>query len=156
MKKLVVLLCWFIFFSLDVTEVKAEEANSIDTKEVIYDLAVGGTQTFESLSPDGEQLIIEIEEIPSYFRAVKNDSYQIAASTAGQWKASYQITVSGDKITRAYSPAIVAYTGSFTQAELKLDSSIQSTYYLKRKVGLFTTSINLRAKLQSNKISITY
>ncbi len=50
----------------------------------------------------------------------------------------------------------MAYTGSFTKAELKLDSSIQSTYYLKKKGGLFTTSINLRAKLLSNKISITY
>lgn len=156
MKKLVVVLCWFTFFGLGVTEVKAEESNPIDTQEILYDLEVGGTQTFESLSSEGDQLIIEIEEIPNYLRAVKNGSYKISASTSGQWKASYQISVSGNKITKAYSPSIVAYTGSFTKAELKLDNSTQSTYYLKKKGDLFTTSINLRAKLLSNKISITY
>lgn len=157
LKKTVFILSCFTFFSLGITEVQAEEENlSTNTPKLVYDLEQGGIQSVESISPEGDQLIIEVEKMPNYLRAVKNGTYKISASTSGQWKASYQISVSGNKITKAYSPSIVAYTGSFTKAELKLDSSIQSTYYLKKKGGLFTTSINLRAKLLSNKISITY
>ncbi|MGB6178796.1 DUF5626 family protein [Carnobacterium sp.] len=116
----------------------------------------GGTQLFESVSPEGNQLIIEVSEIPNYLRAVNNGNYTISASMPGHWKASYQISVNSNKITRAYSPSILAYAGSFTSATLKVDSPIQTTYYLKRKLFLVTTSINLRAKLLSDKISITY
>lgn len=157
MKKLVIILGFFIFFNVNGLKVQAEEVPlPVQSQEFTYDIVMGGTQLFESVGPEGEQLIIEVSEMPNYLRAVNNGNYTISASTPGHWKASYQITVSNNKITRAYSPSFVAYTGSFTKAELKLDNSIQSTYYLKKKGDLFTTSINLRAKLLSNKISITY
>lgn len=133
-----------------------EETTPVVNQEVLYDMNQGGTQTFEVVDNEDKKLVIEVEEIPNYLRSVKNGSYKISASTTGQWKASYYITVSNNKITKAYSPSIVAYAGSFTSADLKIDNSTQSTYYIKRKVFLITTSINLRAKLLSNNISITY
>ncbi|MCI3029502.1 DUF5626 family protein [Desemzia sp. C1] len=159
MKKTVFILgcIMLVFVSLPTAKVHAEESHfSTEAPELIYDLAQGGTQTFERVSPEGEPLVIEVEEMPNSLRSVKNDTYKISASTAGQWQASYQIDVSQNKIIKAYAPAIVAYIGSFTSAILKVDHATQATYYLKRKVFLFTTTINLRAKVQSNKIAITY
>lgn len=157
MKKLVIILGLFIFLNINSLKVHAEEVTlPVQSQEFIYDMVQGGTQQFESFSPEGDQLIIEVSETPNYLRAVNNGNYTIAASAPGHWKASYQITVNNNKITRAYSPSSIAYTGAFTGVNLKLDSPIQSTYYMKRKFALLTTSINLRAKLLSNHISITH
>lgn len=157
MKKIVFILGLAALFSFGAQEVQAEAAQTARIQEkIVYDLEQGGTQTFDVVTPAGEEVVIEVEEIPSFLRAVKNGNYKISAATPGQWKAEYQITISGNKITKAYSPSVVAYTGSFTSAKLTVDNTKQATYYLKRKVALITTSLNLRAKLLTNSISISY
>lgn len=50
--------------------------------------------------------MIEVEEIPSMLRAVKNGNYKISAATPGQWKAEYQISISGNKITKLILPLL--------------------------------------------------
>ncbi|MGX7394996.1 DUF5626 family protein [Carnobacterium mobile] len=157
MKKILLILGLIAFISFGAQEVQAEAAQPTGNQEkIIYDLEQGGTQSFTVVTSAGEEIVIEVEEIPSMLRAVKNGNYKISAATLGQWKAEYQISISGNKITKAYSPSIVAYTGSFTSAKLTVDNTKQATYYLKRKVSLITTSINLRAKLLTNSISISY
>lgn len=157
LKKILIVVGFLTLINFSTTNIIAVEATApIVNQEVLYDMNQGGTQTFEVVDNEGEKLVIEVEEIPNYLRSVKNGNYKISAFTTGQWKASYYITVSNNSIVKAYSPSILAYVGSFTSADLKVDNSKQSTYYIKRKVFLITTSINLRAKLLSNKISITY
>lgn len=157
MKKILIVFGFLALINFSTTNVMAEEETiPVVNQEVLYDMNQGGKQTFEVIDSEGGQVVIEVEQIANYLRSVKNGNYKISASTTGQWKASYYITVSNNKITKAYSPFITAYTGSFASADLKIDHSTQSTYYMKRKVFLMTTSINLRAKLLSNTISITY
>lgn len=157
MKKILLILGLVVFISFGTQEVHAEAAQPTGNQEkIIYDLEQGGTQSFTVVTSAGEEIVIEVEKIPSMLRSVKNGNYKISAATPGQWKAEYQISISGNKITKAYSPSIVAYTGSFTSAKLTVDNTKQATYYLKRKVSLITTSINLRAKLLTNSISISY
>ncbi len=102
MKRLVAILIFFSFFNFSAVEAQAEEVDlPIQSKELIYDMDKGGKQILEGLSPGGEKIIIEVEEIPNYFRSVKTGNYTISASMPGNWKASYRITVSNNKITRA-------------------------------------------------------
>ncbi|MEG0475434.1 MAG: DUF5626 family protein, partial [Carnobacterium sp.] len=157
MKKTFLILGLAALFSFGAQEVQAEAEQTVgDQGKIVYDLEQGGTQSFVVVTPAGENMFIEVEERPNLLRSVKNGNYKISAATPGQWKAEYQITISGNKITKAYSPSVVAYTGSFASAKLSVDNTKQATYYLKRKVSLITTSINLRAKLLTNSISISY
>ncbi|WP_192987652.1 DUF5626 family protein [Carnobacterium mobile] len=97
MKKILLILGLIAFISFGAQEVQAEAAQPTGNQEkIIYDLEQGGTQSFTVVTSAGEEIVIEVEEIPSMLRAVKN----------------------GNKITKAYSPSIVAYTGSFTSAKL--------------------------------------
>ena len=157
LKKIFLILSYLTFFTLSTSLVQAKEVTKqLETQEILYNLEEGGIQLFESMTSEGNQIIIKVEEIPVFSKGVTNGAYKISASTPGHWEASYQILVNNNKITNAYSPSIKAYTGSFISAELKLDNSAQATYYMKKKTYLITTSINLRANLLPDKISITY
>ncbi|MEH6945312.1 DUF5626 family protein [Bacillus sp. JJ722] len=128
--------------------------------EAEYDLNQGGTQQFVLIDEDGEEVIVTIEdeeEEPSFLslRAVQNGTYKIASEKAGSWKASYNIVVSGNKITNAKNPSAIAYSGSFISKNLKVDSSKQATYYLVKKTGLLSSNINLRATLKKDSIVVT-
>ncbi|MBC9825616.1 hypothetical protein GLO26_07235 [Carnobacterium inhibens] len=160
LKKLIFLLSSLAFFSFfTATKVQAEESFPSPESSVFYDLNQGGLQQFEVENDLGETYTITIEEEPQFFimaSAVKSGTYKITKEKALQWKASYKIDVSNNKITRAHSASATAFTGSFKSLLLKVDSSTQATYYLKRTILLAETSINLRAKLAGSSISITY
>lgn len=87
---------------------------------------------------------------------IKNGTYKITKEKVLQWKASYKIDVSNNKITRAHSASATAYTGSFKSLLLKVNSTIQATYYLRRTLLSGESSISLRATISGNSISITY
>lgn len=150
-----------IFINLGAaTEVKAEESVFYsDNQEVHYDMKQGGLQRFEVVDDLGEVVIITVKEEPQFSimaSSVKNGTYKITQEKAFQWKASYKIDVSNNKITRAHSSSATAITGSFKSLLLKVDNSTQATYYLKRTLLIGEASINLRAKLSGSTISITY
>lgn len=161
MKKILFALGCLFFVNLGATtEVKAEEISLPSAnQEVLYDINQGGLQQFEVTDDSGEDYIIIIEEDQNLLKAARsvgNGTYTITKERPLQWKASYKIDVKSNKITRAHSSSAVAYTGSFKRTSLKVDSSIQATYYLKRTLLLAESSINLRARLSGSTISVTY
>lgn len=131
-----------------------ENTEKLET-EVVYDMTKGGVQTFETINEFGEEVTLTVEKEPSMLRAVGNGTYNITASTL-QWKAGYKISVTSDRISSAYGGYHSSSIGSFTSARLVVDSSKQATYYLNRRVGLIDYPINLRAKLLTNTISVSY
>lgn len=141
-----------IFFLASASVVKAE---TIDEQNVLYNMDEGGTQTFEIFDENEEKTIIEIEEINSTY-SINNGTYKISKKRPLQWEVSYYIDVKNNKITRAHSPSATAFLGSFTSTSLRVDNSKQATYYLKRKVTLNESQINVREKLTNNSISVTY
>lgn len=160
LKKIVFLLGCFTFFSfITTTKVHAEENFPVPDNNVVYDIDQGGLQQFQVEDNQGETYTITIEEEPQFSimaSSVKNGTYKITKEKALQWKASYKIDVSNNKITRAHSGSTTAFTGSFKSSLLKVDNATQATYYLKRTLLFAESSINLRAKLSGSSISITY
>ncbi len=160
MKKIIFILgCFTLFSFVTTTKVHAEENFPVPDNSVVYDIEQGGFQQFEVEDDQGDTYIITVEEEPQFFimaSNVKNGTYKITKEKALQWKASYKIDVSNNKITRAHSASATAFTGSFKSLLLKVDSSTQATYYLKRTLLIGESSINLRAILSGSSISITY
>lgn len=157
MKKLSIIFSFFIFFNFNTIQVQAEGNNSLSKTDTIsYDLEQGGTQTFTVTNDSFENYIITIEEEPSYFRSISNNTYKITKERALQWKVSYKIDVRSHAITRAHSPAITNYLGSVTSSNLKIDHAKQATYYIRMNLLTLNSSVNVRAKLLNNSIEVTY
>lgn len=166
MKKIILVLGCLIVFVLGASEVHADERMTVtDDTTVLYDFEQGGVQQFDVVDEEGEALIITVEEEPPLFRAasnristsaVNNGTYRVTKERALQWKVSYKIDVRGDAITRAHSPSITNYIGSVTRSSLKVDHAKQATYYINMKFLTFNSTVNVRAKLQTNGIVITY
>lgn len=154
MKKilLVFVLC-FSFTLFKIGDVQASET----TNAVYYDLNKGGTQEFVSSDSEGHTVHIVVEEVPgiSLF-SVNNGNYKISGKKLGQWEASYYVTVSGSRFTRAYSPSAAATIGSFTRTALSLVSDRVASYELAWKAGALASTSFLNATLGSSAISITY
>lgn len=146
----------------------ATETETTQNDTVVYDLKIGGYREYEVIDDSNEQYIIEIEEITDdsqvfpfntasfRYTEFKNGTYKISKKRPLQWQASFKIDINKSNIVKAHSPIAIAETGSFKKTSLKIDDSKQATYYLKRKLGLIESDINLRAKLVNNKIVISY
>lgn len=158
LKKLIFIFSFFTVFSfVATTKVHAGEDFSVLENSVSYNLEQGGLQQFEVENEFGEEYTITIEEQPHLLRAVvSNGTYKITKERALQWKVSYKIDVKGNNITRAHSPSITNYIGNVTSSSLKIDNAKQATYYIKMKILTINSSVNIRAKLQNDKILVTY
>ena len=163
MKKILV---WAILlvFSLSIFTPNTAHAAEPEGSPFIYNLDEGGRQEFSAVTEDGEEIMVVVEEVfPeqntrnsfSLF-SVANGNYRISGKKVGQWEASYYVTVSGDRLTRAYAPVASATTGSFTRTSLALLSNKKASYELAWKYGLLSTTSYLNAILGSSSISITY
>ena len=163
MKKILV---WAILlvFSLSIFTPNTAHAAEPEGSPFIYNLDEGGRQEFSAVTEDGEEIMVVVEEVfPeqntrnsfSLF-SVANGNYRISGKKVGQWEASYYVTVSGDRLTRAYAPVASATTGSFTRTSLALLSDKKASYELAWKYGLLSTTSYLSAILGINAISITY
>ena len=122
------LLVWAVLlgFSLNVFTLNTAHAAESEGFPFIYNLDEGGRQEFSGVTEDG------------------------------QWEASYYVTVSGDRLTRAYAAVASATSGSFTRTSLALLSDKKVSYELAWKYGLLSTTSYLNVILGSSSISITY
>ena len=122
------ILVWAVLlgFSLNVFTPNTAHAAELEGSTFIYNLDEGGRQEFSGVTEDG------------------------------QWEASYYVTVSGDRLTRAYAPVASATTGSFTKTSLALLTDKKASYELAWKYGLLSTTSYLNAILGSSSISINY
>ena len=160
------ILVWVVLlsFSLSIFTPNTAHAAEPEGSPFIYNLDEGGRQEFSAVTEDGEEIMVVVEEVfPeqntrnsfSLF-SVANGNYRISGKKVGQWEASYYVTVSGDRLTRAYAPVASATTGSFTRTSLALLSDKKASYELAWKYGLLSTTSYLNAILGINAISITY
>ena len=122
------ILVWAVLlgFSLNVFTLNTAHAAESEGFPFIYNLDEGGRQEFSGVTEDG------------------------------QWEASYYVTVSGDRLTRAYAAVASATSGSFTRTSLALLSDKKVSYELAWKYGLLSTTSYLNVILGSSSISITY
>ena len=160
------ILVWVVLlsFSLSIFTPNTAHAAELEGSTFIYNPDEGGRQEFSGVTEDGEEILVVVEEVfPeqntrnsfSLF-SVANGNYRISGKKIGQWEASYYVTVSGDRLTRAYAPVASATTGSFTRTSLALLSNKKASYELAWKYGLLSTTSYLNAILGSSSISITY
>ncbi|MFD1900860.1 DUF5626 family protein [Enterococcus termitis] len=122
---------------------------------VTYSLFNEKKQVTNVITEEGEELIITIEKEPSLSRALGNGTYTVSTERRGSWKASYQVIVKNNSITTTKNASATAISGSFTSKSLRIDNSKQATYYLKRKVGTSTATINIRAKINGSKLNVS-
>ncbi|MCA5013631.1 MULTISPECIES: DUF5626 family protein [unclassified Enterococcus] len=122
---------------------------------ITYPLRTTEKQISSIITEEGEELIITIEKEPSISRALGNGTYTVSTERKGSWRASYQLTIKNNSITTAKNAKAVAISGSFTSKSLRIDNTKQATYYLKRKVGTSTATINLRAKINGSRLNIS-
>lgn len=155
----IILFCSFLFWFLPAPFASAAEASK---DAVTYDVALGGKQTFSVLDEDQKEIIITVEEVfpesstdISLF-SVSNGSYKISGSKPGFWEASYYITVTSQKITRAFSPSATAITGNLIKTNLSLISDKKTSYEIAWKAGILKSTFYLNATLNNDSISITY
>lgn len=135
---------------------KGSVSHAEETQEsVTYSLSDSTKQTSSVVTGEGEEIIITIEKEPSLSRALGNGTYTVSTERRGSWKASYQLIVKNNSITDTKNANATAISGSFTSKSLRIDNSKQATYYLKRKVGTSTATINLRAKIVGSKLNVS-
>lgn len=156
-KMLMMILCMAtVFVCQPMLHVSASAASLMEEEKTVasYDMAVGGTQTFELTDEEGEEVIVTVSELPSIGR-VANGAYQISFTSPTKWEAGYKITVSNNRITSAYDKYYKVYSGSISSDKLKIDSAIQATYTFEHNILFHSASRGVRSILNGNKIDVS-
>lgn len=155
-KMLMMILCMAtVFVCQPMLHVSASVASLMEEEKTAasYDMAVGGTQTFELTDEEGEEVIVTVSELPSIGR-VANGAYQISYTSTGCWEAGYKITVSNNKIISAYDKYYKVYSGSISSDKLKVDSSTQASYRFEYERFWHSTTRGVSSTLNGNKIDV--
>ncbi len=132
----------------------AIEANGTMQMIASYDMAVGGTQTFELTDAEGGEVIVTVSELPSIGR-VADGTYQISYTSPGKWKAGYKIKVSNNRITSAYEEYNEVFSGSISSEKLKIDSATQASYTFEYKGIFLTSNRGVRSVLNGSNIDVS-
>ena len=84
----------FLIIVLNTNIVYAQENKEIRTtaNEAVYDISIGGTQTFEIMDKQNKIIYITVEELKSPAR-ISNGTYKVSYLSPGAWQASYQVVV---------------------------------------------------------------
>lgn len=154
-KKILTLVLIGILFSnvLGVTALASEEKITY-AKEAVYDLEKGGSQTFVVYNENGEREYIVVEEISSNSKMANGD-YQVSYTSTGSWKAGFKVTISNNKITKAFSPSCVAIVGRISGSSLVRNSDIRATYSFLHTVGTAPLSTGVKAVISNNQLVVS-
>lgn len=134
------------------TEISSETVEAVDT-EVVYDLEEGGTQVFHLTEEDGSSSEIVIEPVPSVFR-ISNGTYKISKTVKNRWTASFYVSISSNKITKAYNKSCNALVGKISASSLVRNSSTKATLTFTYKRLHSTNSISIIATIKNGKLNI--
>lgn len=133
---------------------RANDFSEIHSPEAVYDLEKGGIQSFKINDKNGKNITITIEEINSINRAANGD-YKISYSSAGAWKAEFKVSISGNKITKAYSPSHVVITGKISGAALRRNSNTKATYSFLYTISNLTVSTGVKAIISNSQLVVS-
>ena len=109
-----------------VTALFAVNNASADTS-AIFDLNQSGSQTQTMIGSNGQEQQLTVSDDTNSLLRVANGTKTISWNV-GIARASFKISVSGNKITRAYDGTYTFYTASVKSAKLSRDSNKQATY----------------------------
>ena len=148
MKKMLVF-CLVIMMNLLVSNKKVQaEANIFE-----YDLSNTELVSYETNSDEGEEMIIEIEKIPSKERVAKG-TYKVSKTLKGKWTISYRVTINNkNKITGASGLIAKALSGSFTSTSLT-NNSTSATCSFRQKIGTLNSSGKIVASISKGKLVV--
>lgn len=156
MKRFLLILSMCLVVLINSSNVNALELKTIiseNQNEFVYDLDSNSSATFEYYDEDGT-ITITIEKISEITRTINDGRYKISTSRQGSWNASYQVSIKNYKMISAGNSQATAIIGSFISKNLKIDNSITTTYYLKRKVGVIISNIYLRAQIDNKNLKV--
>lgn len=124
------------------------------SREAVYDLEKGGTQTFLVQDENGEIGEVVIYEIEENAR-VGNGKYEVSYNNKGYWKAGFYVQVENNKITSAYSPFYDTTYGTISEAYLNKNSTVKVTYSFLYKHLLTVHETGVIASIKNNDLVVT-
>lgn len=159
MKLKIKYLSFLILFSMLSTIMfpsKVQAADSTDKafpQEAIYDLTIGGKQEFVFTDLKGNIINVIISEQPAMSK-ISNGTYKVSYTSTGCWKASYYVVISGNSISKAYSPSYETITGLITYSCLVKESSKQVSYYLLYQLNAYSLSTGIRSVISGTDLRV--
>lgn len=85
---------------------------------------------------------------------IADNNYRVTYE-AVNWTAGFYITVSNNKITRAYSPFYSVARGEIKSAELSLNSNTKATFSFLYKLTIFTYDTGVIASISNSNLNVT-
>ena len=122
--------------------------------EAVYDLEKGGTQTFTIQDEEGEIHHVTIEEVAGNAR-ISNGNYKVTYDNTLFWTAGFYVSVSSNKLTKAYSPFHSVLSGSIQFPVLNLNSNTKATYAFIYKLGAINYSTGVIATMSGTDLIIS-
>ena len=131
---LLILFATLLTFVSPATAQASENEIPTFSEEAVYDLTIGGTQTFSITDSNGNIAYVTISEEPSISR-IDNGTYKVTYTEPGSWTAGFYVVISANSITSAKDKFYSVSSGSIIQSKLVLESSEQASHYLTYKYG---------------------
>lgn len=151
MKKALFLMLGVIsLFLMTSVNTKADEVEKVNAS---YDLTVGGTQTFDNVDSNREEIEITVSE-ENTSPLLANKAYTASKKGSG-WNLSYKINVNNNKITSAYGLNAVATAGSFTSSSLNKISNTIAQWKGVHKRGLLSNNVSCTATISGGSLQVT-
>ncbi len=122
--------------------------------EAVYDMELGGTQTFLVRDEDGNVGTVTVRELSGDSR-IANGEYEVIYDNTGVWIASFTIAISSNKIYNAHSPFNYALIGTIKYPVLTRPSTTQATYAFIYEYNLMNFTTGVDAKIINGDVVIT-
>lgn len=131
----------------------SNDVNAAQMNEIEYDLSKTGLVSYETIDENGEEVIIEIEKIPSLKR-VAQGTYKINKTLKGKWTISFKVKINTkDQITGTSELSTSALSGSFTATSLTNDKT-SATCSFTQKIGTVSSKGKVVAKISKGKLTV--
>lgn len=86
---------------------------------------------------------------------IANGNYKVTYKKTGAWEAGFYVEISGNKITRAYSPFHSVAIGSISFPSLVKNSAEKATYSFLYKAGFVSYNTGVVATLSGTDLAIS-
>ena len=149
-RKIMALILICVLLVTTCTNVLAKEVST----EAVYNLQLGGMQTFIIRDYDGEIAEVVIEEMENKSR-VANGNYKVTYKNTGAWEAGFYVEISSNQIVSVYSPFYSVATGSISQATLVRNSTVKATLSFIYKLAIMSYSCRVVAEIEGTNLVVS-
>lgn len=154
MKKLISLLtCIALCISIGFSS-NASDISDNDVTSSFYNLEEGGLQEFVLTASNGTSVLVQVSE--NQMRSDSSKVYTVSAkSSANTWKATYKVTVKGNRITALSDAYVTPLKGSVSNIRLKLETSTRGALHFDWKYLLSSSAHSVIATLNSSGLKVS-